>query len=191
MKRKINYKVLKGGDLFFSSADNPIGNLIRWNEAGFGRRRDLSIPNHAGIITEAYGQFFATEMGPFGLSENSMDKYRKKRNKIVGVYRWNRFNTEIVRYRAQKILAEQRRKKVAYSWFGAIKSIPLWRKIFKWVKVKEEVDFCSENAFYLLRECGLTGYQEEWDNNPPHPLDLYHFVKKRSDFEEIEPIYIS
>lgn len=189
-KPRINYPALRAGDIFFSSADNPIGNLIRWNQVGFARRRDLDIPNHAGVITEAHGQKFATEMGPFGLAENSLEKYRKPKNRIVGVLRWDTFESLTARERAMQILALQRRKEKEYSWFGAIKSIPLWRRIFRRVKVKERLDFCSENAFYLLRELGITGYPDVWDNHPPHPLALYKWLRSRIDFVEIESVYI-
>lgn len=189
---KWNYPVLRGMDFFFSSNLYPNGDLIRsvTGPSGIKDMFNTTIASHGGCITESWKQFFATEMGPTGIEENSLEKYCGKLNQIIRIYRWAGFDDPAVRAQAHEHLTLLRRRRTDarlkwYDWGGAIRSSQIGRVLFPWLKNNDSVDFCSENQFKTMVMFGLKDYNPDWLKNPPNPHLLDCFCAGRNDFTAV------
>jgi len=184
---KIDYSKLKPMDVFFSHSKKPSGALIRLAQTlSFRAVSDEALPNHTGIVTESHGQLFATEMGPKGIAENSLEKYTTTKNQIIRVFRWVGFSKKTVSEYGLKELSRLRRKQLDYDWFGAALSSPLGKALFGWfAKNDKNSDFCSENVFSILRKCGYLSFPLFWEKEPPSPLQMFYWLSRSPDFEEV------
>jgi hypothetical protein len=94
----------------FTRTENPICNAIRFFRGGKKAVDDLAFPNHCFPVSESWGQKYACEETIKGLVENSMEKYRYKKERIVACYYWTGWNDKEVREMALERLAYIRRK---------------------------------------------------------------------------------
>lgn len=194
---KWNYDVLRAMDFFVSSNLYPNGDLIR-STTGPNGIKDMfntDIGSHGGIITVSWKQFFATELGPTGIEENSLEKYCGKLNQIIRIYRWSGFDNQEIRESALEYLALLRRRRIDsklkwYDWAGAIRASRLGRMLMPWLKNNPDVDFCSENQFRVAVKFGLKGFDPEWIANPPNPHKFDRFMFNREDFSKIKEFKI-
>jgi hypothetical protein len=156
---KINYPVLRGGDIFLSHSNKPLSKIIRLAETMRFAPRDNLTPTHAGVIVKLDGQFFACEMKP-RLTINSLEKYAGKREQIVSVYRPCYFDDAETLATAQRRLMLWIRKNgdnIKYDPIGAVLSSPLGDKLIGWipgVRNATERRFCSESVCDTLIMAG-------------------------------------
>lgn len=169
-KLKWNYgnkKALKELAVFFSKDQGLIGKII-------GVVSNLT---HAGVITEDHGEMFATEEGPTGLQENSLDGYTTSENRVVDLLYWNGWDNPENHETALKQLASIRRRKKEnkYGWKTILCFLPGIGKKFKREK---EANICSESVCELLDRYG---FNSGWSNpdRPPSPDELHAIMTRR------------
>lgn len=150
---KINYPNLQPLLIGFTRASG----IIAWGIQLFrGILKDKAAPNHAFIVTEDHGQYFATEETLSGLQECSLEQYTKKGNRIVAMYSWVGFNDRNVRETVQRYLAEIRRRageNSKYDFQGLLSFIPGLKLFFKPDPTRQ---WCSENVATILKSFGAT-----------------------------------
>jgi hypothetical protein len=189
---KMNYPVMRSMDVFLSSQHNPTGAVIRtFERRSISNAYDLTTANHGGFIASWNGQYFAAEMSP-RFEINSLEKYTTRKNQIIELWRWNGFDGEVIRRKAEDDLSEclRRAMEVKYDWRGAIASCPLgrnplFRKIFPFIRDYPQSKFCTDLVFNVLKKYGFVDYPKIWDSTAPCPWQLQCHFKLRSDFTRI------
>lgn len=185
----INYSRLREMDVFMSSNMYPSGMVVRLVRAGIRRVFSMKVPAHGGFITKSNGQFFATEMALRGIVEVSLQKYTKKSNRIIRIWRWKRFDQDILRAKAQEHLSRLRRISLEYDPGALLAFTRVLKRIVPWVKNSHKKDFCTENVFLTLRRYGLRGYPPRWDKRAPAPDELDSWMRLNGDFVEISAVH--
>jgi hypothetical protein len=156
---KINYSVLRSGDIYLTHSNKPVGRIIRMAETLKWNPCDDKTPTHGGIIIAWDGQLFAAEMDP-RLKINSLEKYTGRYEQIVDVYRPRMFDDRSLWNRIQAGIALQIRRNMEgtrYDLWGAILSSPLGRSIFgnsPLFKNHTTRQFCTEFVCNILHEAG-------------------------------------
>lgn len=185
MDKKLNYPGLKVLAIGFTRSNGIFGTAIQFVRGGAKALKNKDFPNHAFLITSDHGQLFATEETPRGLVENSMEKYIKRTDRIVAMYRWvgwREDNTEA----AERFLAEIRRRRgeeSKYDFIGLLSFVP----VFKWfVKPDPKKQWCSENVASIHQKFGCP-----IKNVHIAPDQLLAEVHSRIDFEKIDNYYLS
>lgn len=199
MKKSVSYRygLLRGMDIFFSHHTGMKGRLIRYScarkngrKAARRARKDRSLPNHGGFITDHDGQKYITEVtgrNQEALRQNCFEKYRTRRNQIIRVFRWAGFEVEPIRRAAQEALAlEVRRGTEQYDWWGAITSSWLGRKVFFWMKNDPEKNYCTEYVCKVLAEFGMAGQLPRHQN----PMALMAWMEQHPDFVEVKGVVV-
>lgn len=184
----INYSRLRGMDIFMTANMLPSGIIIRLVRLGVRKMFSMKHPNHTGFVTENSGQFFATEMRMSGIAQRSLNVYTKKSNRIIRVWRWKRFDNDLLRARAQEHLARLIRIQLEYDTGGLVAFTRVIKRVLPWVKNSNKKDFCSENGFLVLKRFGLRGYPSEWDSRPPAPDELDSFFLASGEFRQISAV---
>jgi hypothetical protein len=144
----------------FTRTENPICNAIRFFRGGKKAVDDLAFPNHCFPVSESWGQKYACEETIKGLVENSMEKYRYKKERIVACYYWTGWHDKEVREMALERLAYIRRKQGdkttklgKYNPLGLGRFLPVIGK-WKIFNKDSEADWCSENTASIHMLCG-------------------------------------
>lgn len=171
----LNIPVLAVG---FSRAADFIGGAIRFFE-GNGRA-DAEESNHALCVSENWGQKYATEEIDRGLSEESLEKYRTSKNRLVALLYWTGFDDPAVRAKVQTHLAEIRRRAgepAKYAWSNLLLYIPF---IKNFVKPDKDRKICSQS---VLVDClDYAGFNSGWTSTtPPNPEQLRNLMLARRD----------
>lgn len=185
---------LRAGDVFFSHGADPLGGLIRFGESP--KLKSLvnrALPNHAGFLYEIRGQWFAAEVGGTGIRLNSLDKYRKENNQIIGLIRWHGFDDGALLRKWEEDMAEwiRRSNESGYDWIGAVRASPFVRRFLPFLKNKAGKEFCSEDVYVWLRKYGQSAttmpltFPLAWEKYPPNPLQLSGWLGSRSSCTNI------
>lgn len=177
MTRKINYPALASMAIGFSHANSMLGAAIR-----FFRKSNV---NHAFIITQDHGQFFATEETVAGLRENSLETYNGKKDGIIKMYFWKGFEDSEKTEAAQTYLAEIRRRNgedSKYDFNGLFHFLPVIGRFFKPSKDKQ---WCSENCASIMKKFGA-GFIDSTEIAPDELLEL---MEKSDECIEVTNFY--
>lgn len=155
MKYQLNYEKIPVLSIGFTRSSNMFGGAIRLIRGGIEAVQDKSFPNHVFIVTDDYGQKFATEETLDGLQENSLEKYTKESDRIICMYVWNGWKNHTLAKNCLMYLAEVRRRNKEdsqYDFWGLMSFVPVLKKIFKPNNKKQ---WCSENvsAIHKLFGC--------------------------------------
>lgn len=176
--------LLESMDIFLASSMFPSGITIRTVTSGIKDAFNMKIPVHAGFITESWGQLFATEMQPPEIRENSLDKYAKKSNRIISVWRFAGFEKEYSRRHALQYLSLLRRRRLKYD-VGALASFTkVLKRILPFMKNAEDKDFCSENVYRTLSLYSAK-QDPKFKLRAPNPLELEEYMLKSPEFIKV------
>lgn len=132
----------------------------------------VSKRTHALFITIDHTQLFATEEGPNGLAENSLDEYTSDKNRVVELLYWTGWNDPLKKEAALIELATIRRRKKEnkYGWGTLLCYVPV---IGKWFKPDKSAEICSQNCIDILDKYGFnSGWKKEIPPNPGELLDI-------------------
>ena len=167
-----DYSKFRDGDIGFSHGCDLLGWLIRLGQSGFGGAGNLAEPNHAFFFYEINGEWFAAEVGPSGITLNSLEEYTKKDNQVVAVMRWSAFDDAALREKWKTEITKWiwQKQNSGYDFNGAIKSaLPWW----PWGNDPNK-EFCSEDVGSWLIHFGCNLFPAQ------DPLELYDTLTRRT-----------
>ena len=150
-KIKINYDVLRTGDMVVCGGKGFTANIIRRATVGRGRARDASISVHTGMVVKWGGQFFIAEMLAKGITLSPFARYEKgkRRRFIIDIRRSRVYDDKELRENLQKRVALDYRHSISYDWKGDIGFV------FKKVKQNKKRFYCSEHYHYQTQIDGV------------------------------------
>jgi hypothetical protein len=156
----VNYESIPVLSTAFTRSEDIIGRGIQFVRGGVDALMDPVYPNHALLVTIDRTQKFATEETFHGLVENSLDRYREVRNRIVACLYWTGWDDPVRREEALDYLTYIRRKqgdrqtKVGkYNPWGLGSFIPGIRRL-PFCKPHPESEWCSENVASIHKKFG-------------------------------------
>ena len=147
---KINYPVLKTGDIVVCGGRGLLAYIIRWSTTRFKNRRNKNISCHTAMVIDFHGQKLIVEMlGTDGgiIRLNSLERYLNHNSRhILDIKRFYTMD-DVDRQMIEEEVARDIRKGIEYDYRGCLEFA------FKNIDDKEEDYYCSEYVLKLLKGC--------------------------------------